>query len=90
MFEPVHVRLPDIAEEASPPHRQIWSGAMMLRHLEIPTLPMPRECIAAVLPKRKFVLRILEESLPPGTWAEAIANQGRWERSNLSRTKEED
>jgi len=67
MFEPVHVRLPISREEASPTHRQIWYRRDdALRHLEIPTLPMRRDAIAAVLPSESSYLRILEESLPPG------------------------
>jgi tartrate dehydrogenase/decarboxylase/D-malate dehydrogenase len=35
MFEPVHGSAPDIAgKEIANPIGQIWSGAMMLRHLE--------------------------------------------------------
>jgi tartrate dehydrogenase/decarboxylase/D-malate dehydrogenase len=37
MFEPVHVSAPDIAGKGiANPIGQIWSGAMMLRHLGVP------------------------------------------------------
>ena len=37
MFEPVHGSAPDIAGKSiANPIGQIWSGAMMLRHLGIP------------------------------------------------------
>jgi tartrate dehydrogenase/decarboxylase/D-malate dehydrogenase len=55
MFEPVHGSAPDIAGKGiANPIGQIWSGAMMLRHLGVPQVADAIEnAIAAILAQGK-------------------------------------
>ena len=55
MFEPVHGSAPDIAGKGiANPIGQIWSGAMMLDHLEVPAAARRVEtAVAAVLAEGK-------------------------------------
>src|SRR5712664_143106 len=77
MFEPVHGSAPDIAGKGiANPIGQIWSGAMMLRHLGVPSAANAVEdAIAAILAQAKVRTPDIEGNATTRDLGEAIANQ---------------
>jgi tartrate dehydrogenase/decarboxylase/D-malate dehydrogenase len=77
MFEPVHGSAPDIAGKGiANPIGQIWSGAMMLRHLGIPDAANAVEkAIAAVLAQAKVRTPDIGGNATTRDLGEAIASQ---------------
>jgi len=77
MFEPVHGSAPDIAGKGiANPIGQIWSGAMMLRHLGIPEAADAVEgAIAATLAQAKVRTSDIGGNATTGELGEAIARQ---------------
>jgi tartrate dehydrogenase/decarboxylase/D-malate dehydrogenase len=77
MFEPVHGSAPDIAGKGiANPIGQIWSGAMMLRHLGIPEAADAVEgAIAATLARAKVRTPDIGGNATTGELGEAIACQ---------------
>src|SRR5258708_4139474 len=77
MFEPVHGSAPDIAGKGiANPIGQIWSGAMMLRHLGVPAASNAvADAIAASLSQSKVPTPDLGENPTTRDLAEACANQ---------------
>jgi tartrate dehydrogenase/decarboxylase/D-malate dehydrogenase len=77
MFEPVHGSAPDIAGKGiANPIGQIWSGAMMLRHLGIPEAADAVEgAIAATLAQAKVRTPDIGGDATTGELGEAIARQ---------------
>jgi tartrate dehydrogenase/decarboxylase / D-malate dehydrogenase len=77
MFEPVHGSAPDIAGKGiANPIGQIWSGAMMLRHLGIPEAADAVEnAIAAILAQAKIRTPDIGGNATTRELGEAIARQ---------------
>ncbi len=77
MFEPVHGSAPDIAGKGvANPIGQIWSGAMMLRHLGIPDAADAVEnAIAAILAQAKIRTPDIGGNATTRELGEAIASQ---------------
>ena len=77
MFEPVHGSAPDIAGKGiANPIGQIWSGAMMLRHLGIPDAADAVEnAITATLAEAKVRTPDIGGNAATREMGEAIANQ---------------
>jgi tartrate dehydrogenase/decarboxylase/D-malate dehydrogenase len=75
MFEPVHGSAPDIAGQGiANPVGQVWSGAMMLRHLGAPEAAEAVEkAIAQVLAKRQVRTPDIGGSASTKDLGEAIA-----------------
>jgi tartrate dehydrogenase/decarboxylase/D-malate dehydrogenase len=77
MFEPVHGSAPDIAGKGiANPVGQIWSGAMMLRHLGIPdAADAVEKAIAAILAQAKIRTPDIGGKATTRELGEAIASQ---------------
>src|SRR6266436_236520 len=77
MFEPVHGSAPDIAGKGiANPIGQIWSGAMMLRHLGVPAAANAVEdAIAAILAQAKVRTPYIGGNATTRDLGEAIASQ---------------
>jgi len=77
MFEPVHGSAPDIAGKGiANPIGQIWSGAMMLRHLGVPDAgDAVEKAIAAILAQAKVGTPDIGGNATTRDLGEAIANQ---------------
>src|SRR5258706_8820555 len=77
MFEPVHGSAPDIAGKGiANPIGQIWSGAMMLRHLGVPAAANAVEdAIAAILAQARVRTPDIGGNATTRDLGEAIANQ---------------
>src|SRR6266478_6025458 len=77
MFEPVHGSAPDIAGKGiANPIGQIWSGAMMLRHLGIPdAADAVEKAIAAILAEAKILTPDIGGKATTRELGEAIASQ---------------
>jgi tartrate dehydrogenase/decarboxylase/D-malate dehydrogenase len=77
MFEPVHGSAPDIAGKGiANPIGQIWSGAMMLRHLGVPAAAdAVEDAIAAILAQAKVRTPDIGGNATTRDLGEAIANQ---------------
>ncbi len=77
MFEPVHGSAPDIAGKGvANPIGQIWSGAMMLRHLGISDAADAVEnAIAAILAQAKIRTPDIGGNATTRELGEAIASQ---------------
>src|SRR6202158_1815784 len=77
MFEPVHGSAPDIAGKGiANPIGQIWSGAMMLRHLGIPdAADAVEDAIAAILAQAKVCTPDIGGNATTRDLGAAIASQ---------------
>jgi len=77
MFEPVHGSAPDIAGKGiANPIGQIWSGAMMLRHLGVAdAADAVEKAIAAILAQAKVGTPDIGGNATTRDLGEAIANQ---------------
>src|SRR6202521_6143014 len=77
MFEPVHGSAPDIAGKGiANPIGQIWSGAMMLRHLGVPdAADAVEDAIAAILAQAKVRTPDIGGTASTRDLGEAIASQ---------------
>ena len=77
MFEPVHGSAPDIAgKRIANPVAQIWSGAMMLRHLgEEAAADMIESAIAAVLARGNVRTPDIGGNASTSDLGEAIADE---------------
>jgi tartrate dehydrogenase/decarboxylase/D-malate dehydrogenase len=77
MFEPVHGSAPDIAGKGiANPIGQIWSGAMMLRHLGVPeAADAVEKAISATLAEAKVRTPDIGGNATTRDLGEAIASQ---------------
>src|SRR6266478_2822165 len=77
MFEPVHGSAPDIAGKGiANPIGQIWSGAMMLRHLGVPeAADAIEQAIATILAQAKIRTPDIGGNATTRELGEAIASQ---------------